>query len=187
MGGRGRLFGRGTTGFPRVDQTLRDASARAQQQLESLKSQQAAAAAAAAKAEAERQRQLKIQAEDQQAQSQQLGSVQQAQKSLSGLQASQQLQDQQSAQRQGLATSSIGGGGGGFDINAAKMQALGNVAGAGAAAGLPYASGPAASGGAAPMGVPQGLIAANAQAGGTNAPQNRFALPQAQNLTFGGA
>jgi hypothetical protein len=157
------------------------------QQVQSMQAQLQAQQAAAAKAEAERQRQLKIQAEDQQAQSQQLGSVQQAQKSLSGLQASQQLQDQQSAQRQGLATSSIGGGGGGFDINAAKMQALGNVAGAGAAAGLPYASGPAASGGAAPMGVPQGLIAANAQAGGTNAPQNRFALPQAQNLTFGGA
>ena len=154
--------------------------------LAQMQAQQAAAAAAAAKAEAERQRQMKIQAEDDQARGQQLNSVQQAQRSLSGLQTSQQLQDAQSAQRQSMATSGLGGGGG-FDINAAKMQALGNVAGAGAAAGLPYASGPAASGGAAPMGVPQGMIAANAQAGGTNAPQNRFALPQAQNLTFGGA
>jgi hypothetical protein len=31
------------------------------------------------------------------------------------------------------------------------------------------------------------MVAANQQAGGTNAPQNRFSLPQAQNLTFGGA
>ena len=67
------------------------------------------------------------------------------------------------------------------------MQALGNVAGAGAAAGLPYASGPAATGGAAQMGLPQGLVAANAQAGGTNAPQNRPTQPQSQNLKFGGA
>jgi hypothetical protein len=172
--------------FQRIQQQMQQQINQRNQQVQSMQAQLQAQQAAAAKAEAERQRQLKIQAEDDQAQAQQLGSVQQAQRSLSGLQTSQQLQDTQAAQRQSMATSGLGGGGG-FDINSAKMQALGNVAGAGAVAALPYASGPAASGGAAPMGVPQGLIAANAQAGGTNAPQNRFALPQAQNLTFGGA
>ena len=111
-----------------------------------------------------------------------------AQSNLANLEAQQQLQDQQSKDTaaQQYAAAGASATGGGYDINAAREQALKNL---GAASGtLPStvanqgsmynARNPA-------MNTAAGY--ANMGAGGTSQRQNVFTLPQAKNLTFGGS
>jgi hypothetical protein len=166
----------------------RGSSSSSSNQYAAMQAAMAAQAAAAAAAEAERIRQENIAAENAQAQTLQQQSQKQAQQSLTGMQASQQAIDATAKNQQAMANANLGGGAG-FDINAARMQALGNVAGAGAVAGItPYAAGPAATNNATATGVNPAVAAAvNQQTGGTPSRQNQFTIPTTNNLTFGGA
>lgn len=136
--------------------------------------------AAAARAEQARQRQAAIAADDAAATTAQNASIQRASGRLSDLNAAQLAADTAAGQRFALATTGMGNVGGGFDINAARLQALSNVGGAGGgalASATPYL---------APSNVaPAVVAAANLEAGGRNVRSNRFNIP-AQNLTYGG-
>lgn len=136
--------------------------------------------AAAAKAEQARQRQAAIAADDASAATAQNASIQRASGRLSDLNAAQLAADAASGQKYALATTGMGNVGGGFDINAARLQALSNVGGAGGgalASATPYL---------APSNVaPAVVAAANLESGGRNVRSNRFNIP-AQNLTYGG-
>ena len=161
------------------------------QMMQAQQAAAAAAAAAAAKAEAERQRQAAIAAENAAAANKQSDSLVTAQGKLGGMQASQRTDDAESLQKQSISNSSLGGRVG-FDVNAARLQALGNVAGAGsggAASGVaPYVpSGSASNSPATGMTPAMANAAANQDAGGTNQPSNAFTIPNTKNLTFGGA
>jgi hypothetical protein len=95
--------------------------------------------------------------------------------------AAQVAADSAAGQKYALANTSVGNVGGGFDINAARLQALSNVGGAGGgslAGATPYM---------APSNVAPAVAAAaiNQESGGRNARSNRFNI-SSQNLTYGG-
>lgn len=137
---------------------------------------------AAAVAEAKRQKDAAIAAENQSAATAQNASVQRASGRLSAMNAAQMASDAAAGQQYALANTSIGNVGGGFDINAARLQALSNVGGAGGggamSSAMPYM---------APSNVAPAIVAAaNLESGGRNVRSNRFNIP-ATNLTYGGS
>lgn len=112
-----------------------------------------------------------------------------AQSNLANLEARQQLEDAQAQEAASQQYSAAGAAatGGGYDINAAREEALKNL---GAAAGtLPStaANRAAMARGSNPAMTTAASQIANAGAGGTAQRQNTFTLPQAKNLTFGGS
>lgn len=111
-----------------------------------------------------------------------------AQSNLANLEAQQQLQDQQSrdAASQQYAAAGASATGGGYDINAAREQALKNL---GAAVGtLPSTvANQSAMYNSRNPAMNTAASYANTGAGGTSQSQNVFTLPQAKNLTFGGS
>lgn len=136
---------------------------------------------AAAEAEAKRQRDAAIAAENESAATAQNASVVRAGGRLSAMNTAQMAADAAAGQQYALANTSIGNVGGGFDINAARLQALSNVGGAGGGGAMssttPYM---------APSNVaPAVVAAANLESGGRNVRSNRFNIP-ATNLTYGG-
>lgn len=136
---------------------------------------------AAAEAEAKRQRDAAIAAENESAATAQNASVVRAGGRLSAMNTAQMAADAAAGQTYALANTSIGNVGGGFDINAARLQALSNVGGAGGGGAMssttPYM---------APSNVaPAVVAAANLESGGRNVRSNRFNIP-ATNLTYGG-
>jgi hypothetical protein len=136
---------------------------------------------AAAKAEAKRQRDAAIAAENESAATAQNASVQRASGRLSAMNTAQMAADAAAGQTYALANTSIGNVGGGFDINAARLQALSNVGGAGGggamSSAMPYM---------APSNVAPAIVAAaNLESGGRNVRSNRFNIP-ATDLTYGG-
>jgi len=151
------------------------------QALKALQAKLDAEKKAAADAEAKRQRDAAIAAENQSATAAQNASVNKASGRLREMNAAQMAADADAGQKYALANTSIGNVGGGFDINASRLQALSNVGGAGGGAmssAMPYV---------APSSVAPAIAAAaiNQESGGRNARSNRFNITS-QNLTYGG-
>jgi hypothetical protein len=152
------------------------------QALKALQAKLDAEKKAAAEAEAKRQRDAAIAAENESAATAQNASVQRASGRLSAMNTAQIAADADAGQKYALANTSIGNVGGGFDINAARLQALSNVGGAGGggamSSAMPYM---------APSNVAPAIVAAaNLESGGRNVRSNRFNIP-ATNLTYGGS
>ena len=130
------------------------------------------------------QRNAMIEAQNQQASMLAREGSQRAQQSISGMNALKAAEDAAARQRSLLAAQGTGAAvtGGGYDVNAARQSALGNL---GAASGtLPSA---AANMMNPTMVNPAMTTAANIGAGGGSQRVNQFAVPSASGLTFGGA
>ena len=142
----------------------------------------AEAAAAAAKAErdrlakeaAERERQRQIQAENDRAASMRRESESRLQSDFTRAAENQKRLDEQASKNY---QSTIAGGSG-YNMGSAQQQ---KIAAAGGTAGPASTNAPSAW----QMGIPQ-VLAANAGTGGTQQSTNRFTLPTAQGLQFGG-
>ena len=126
---------------------------------------------------AERERQQAIQAENQKAADFRRSAESKLQKNFQSMAENQQLLDQQSAQ--GAAQTVAGGSG--YNMATAQQQKIAAAGGAGGVAGPAATNAP----GAGQMGIPQ-TMASNVGTGGTQQSTNRFALPTASGLQFGG-
>jgi len=126
---------------------------------------------------AERERQQAIQSENQKAADFRRSSESNLQKNFQSMAENQQRLDQQAAQNS--RQTSVGGSG--YSMETAQQQ---KIAAAGGTAGV---AGPAATNApaAGQMGIPQAM-ASNVGTGGTQQSTNRFALPTASGLQFGG-
>jgi hypothetical protein len=177
----GSIFGRAAPSISVVGGTSAAQQAANDQALKALQAQLAETQAAAARAEQKRIRDAAIAAEDASAANLQNASIKRASDTLSSLNTAQIAADASAGNRYSLAMQGIGNVGGGFDINAARLQALSNIGGAGGgslAGATPYM---------APSNVAPAVAAAaiNQESGGRNARSNRFNIPS-QNLTYGG-
>lgn len=123
--------------------------------------------------EAERIRQQNIQAENQKAADIRRSAENQLQSNFNSAAQNQQRLDQQAAQN---AQSTVGGSG--YNIGTAQQQKIGA---AGGVAGPASTNAPSSMA----MGLPP-ILASNIGAGGTQQSTNRFTLPPAQGLQFGG-
>ncbi len=158
------------------------------QQAQQFKAAQTAALEAEERATAA-QKEAALRAENVGAEQKMQQSFVNAQSSLGNLEARQQLMDEQAkdAATQQYAAAGMAATGGGYDINAAREEALRNL---GAASGtLPQTAANRVSSSQAmnPAATTAATTLANQQAGGTNQRANIFTLPQAKNLTFGGS
>lgn len=204
MGGRGR----GGNNRAQQQAAQRAAQQRAAQQA-ALQAQQAAAAAQA-RAIAEAQQRAAAEQSARQAEAQRVAQVNaenvagydQMQQSfqtatqgvLPRLEQASMSEDTARQQNQAATYQSQGGAatGGGADLGAIRQQALANIGvaapiGAGVAGAASTNNNPPEG---APSGAPQNMgamIAANMMGGGGNAPTNRFRLPNASKLSFGGS
>jgi hypothetical protein len=152
-----------------------------EQAIRALQNQLAEQQRQAAEAERRRQREAAIAAENESAANLQNASIKRASDRLSSLNTAQLAADTAAGNQYSLAMQGVGNVGGGFDINAARLQALSNVGGAGGGAlagASPYLS---------PSNVAPAVAAAaiNQESGGGRGRSNRFNIPS-QNLTYGG-
>ena len=108
-----------------------------------------------------------------------------AKSNLTTLQNAQQVNDSEALKQYAGVQASGGGGsgGGGYDITQSKQAALSGVGGA-SAGNVSTSDGSAVAG----SNVNPGVVAvANQMTGGSNMRTNRFQMPDAKNLNFGGA
>lgn len=126
---------------------------------------------------AERERQQAIQAENQKAADFRRSAESNIQQNFRSMAENQQRLDQQAAQNAGQTPV----GGSGYNMATAQQQKIAAAGGAGGVAGPAASNAP----GAGQMGVPQAM-ASNIGTGGTQQTTNRFALPTASGLQFGG-
>jgi hypothetical protein len=161
-----------------------DNSAAMMQQMMQMQIQAARDAAAAAE---KAQREAAIAAENRSAEQRMQQSTQGAADALSRMNESQYLVDQAALNKykQEQEAAGTAATGGGFDINASRNAALANLGAASTT--LPST---AANLAANPALINPALTTAESQnvgTGGTTQKTNQFSLPQAKNLTFGGA
>jgi hypothetical protein len=112
-----------------------------------------------------------------------------AQSNLANLEARQQLEDAQAQETaaQQYAAAGAAATGGGYDINAAREEALKNLGAASGTLPSTAANRAAMAAGSNPAMTTAASQLANMGAGGSAQRQNVFTLPQAKNLTFGGS
>ena len=178
MGGRGgggkKSSGGGGSSQPSNNNWQAEQQAQMQSQMDAARKAAEAEQKRLAAEKAERERQQAIQSENQKAADFRRSSESNLQKNFQSMAENQKKLDQQAAQ--GAAQTVAGGSG--YNMATAQQE---KIAAAGGVVGPAATNAPAAG----QMGIPQ-VMASNVGTGGTQQTTNRFALPTASGLQFGG-